>query len=328
MITNNYLYNPHAIMLHEQTRHTNIDRPYNRYVAGETFPEQITELLNTEVTLKYRNYDIVDDNMEAVCAGRPEDDQDYDFYNREIGAEDFDQIDVYENKFRVIRADSSEPFVLIGISEDYSKILVNSTRIEEDGEYRFKKFISSLPQQLNNYFGLEVENRHTGEIETIPGVTIRVDDKEATYSIIVEFLGSTNTIRVVLGDECFSRIVDYLNDDYNFDAKRAGNNTNDYADINGHEASHEGLITMNIDAGHSNNMYRLFFNRSTGNVGIDDLKNDTVSNPEDEWYEEGHDHEIPPSDKVKYSHIRELTKEEIINFRKMIFEGRNIYGSV
>ena len=265
---NDYLFNPYEVLLHKRTHHTNMDVPYCRYISGTTFPTQHSELLNTTVTLKYRDYHIIDDERDEdtyIPVGRPMDDDDT-YLLHQVGPEDFDEHRIYHEGFRVVRADSSEPFVLIGISEDYSKVIINSTRIDPNtGDYEFKDKISTWALQDNNFFGLEIKDKHTGEVDELEAVSIQVDDGDPCHSIMVEFLGSTNMIRLVLGDECLSRIQDYYDDSFNFDGLNSEEGEYDnWLDVDGYYASHRGIIVKDVDGGRAYNLERLFFNRHAG----------------------------------------------------------------
>ena len=359
-----YFFNPESDeLLHKLTRHSNRSVPYERHVADNQFPDQIAELLNTYVVLKYRDLRVVDDyHKDYIYLGRPSDDEPY--FEREDGPEDIDQHDVYEEEFRVIRADSSEPFVLIGISKDYSKILVNSTRII-DGDYAFKEIISYYTKQDNTWIGLEVENKHNNkDIDRLNALTVRVDAGEPCYSILVEYLGATGIIRCVLEDECISIVRDYLNEEYDFDAKDSTEYENPL-DVDGYTADHRYLNNvMNIDAGRADNLRRLFFNRDKGNITKigetefvepdfdfdadipegeeDDTSFDFGGIPFDPATAEGdydmdetlsvlhkkYNPEVYESEDIQYTCIRDLTEDDIINFRRSIFEGATIYGSI
>ena len=53
-------------LLHNLSRHTNLSQPYSDYVKSDSFPNQNSELLNKEVTIKYRNYKIVEDDKDNI----------------------------------------------------------------------------------------------------------------------------------------------------------------------------------------------------------------------------------------------------------------------
>ena len=56
------------ILLHLLTKHTNLQVPFSDYVKSDKFPAQISELLNTEVNIKYRNYYKTDLETETRAA--------------------------------------------------------------------------------------------------------------------------------------------------------------------------------------------------------------------------------------------------------------------
>lgn len=263
----NQLYD---VLLHHRTKHTNMETPGSRYITAKIFPEQISDLLNTEVTLKYRNHYIVDD-YDRPSSGRPEDDTEWS-PRPDYGPESIDQSDVFEDKFIVIRADNAEPYRLIAISKDYKMILVNSTRKNDLNEYEFINKICEYPVQDNNFFGLEIQDQYAGEINELSAVSLRIDAGEPCYSVMVEFLGSTNYIRFVLGDEVFSAIRDIydIDDEYDYDNKNASDDHGEYVDVDGYYADIASISSFkNIDGGRAGNIIALLKDRRAGDLDIE-----------------------------------------------------------
>ena len=160
------------VLLHLITKHTNLQLPFSDYVKSDKFPTQISELLNSEVNIKYRNY--------------------------------------YEEPFIVLRADAEKPFRLIAVSKDYSKIIINSTEVINDN-YLFLTKVSEYPIQMNEYIGLQCEDQYAGDIVNLKSVTLRVDKCEPCYSVLMEYIGD-NKVRFILGDEVISKIIMYQDD--------------------------------------------------------------------------------------------------------------------
>lgn len=200
--------------LHQFSRHTNLNPPYSKYITANKFPDQISDLLNTEVIIKYKvlaKTDIETANKAAtiirdgkVISSRPSDDiqhmEDYvipDYIKKENPLYD-------EGSFIVLRADSVEPFKFIGISTDYSKMVIGSTKIINN-EYLFLSNVLEYPIQMNELLGIYVYNCYDdGEILA---KVLRIDDCEPLYSILIEFL-ENNIIRFVLGDEVKSKLFE------------------------------------------------------------------------------------------------------------------------
>ena len=207
------------ILLHLLTKHTNLQVPFSDYVKSNKFPAQISELLNTEVNIKYRNYyktDLETETRAAVIirngekvSSRPSDDiqqledREPSLYEKE------EKPFYYEEPFIVLRADAEKPFRLIAVSKDYSKIIVNSTEII-DGDYLFLTKVSEYPIQMNEYIGLQCEDQYAGDI-SLNSVTLRVDKCEPCYSVLMEYVGD-NKVRFILGDEAISKIIMYQDD--------------------------------------------------------------------------------------------------------------------
>ena len=207
-------------MLHLLTRQTNLEKPYTSYITDEYFPDQITELLNTAITLKYRNHYVYSKEIYSVPAtitfngrtmsSRPSDD--INFTERMIGPEDFEDDYILTDLFTVLRADAVEPHVLIAINADYSVLLISSTETDNNGEYKFNTLINEYPVQNNTLFGLATLDQFSEQLygysgEEYDGVVLRVDKTEPCNTVIAEFVD--DGIRYVLGDECQSKVVGY-----------------------------------------------------------------------------------------------------------------------
>lgn len=161
-------------ILHEWTKHTNLLIPYSDFVSYNKFPVQNDLLLNSTVEIKYRNMYIVDgDNLEDK---------------------------VFTAKCKVVRADLVVPYIMICISLDYQQIFVTDTR-------NYESFIARYPIQLDDFIGIELEDQYIGSLDRIHGITLRVDNGEPCYSVILETF--EDSYRFVLGDECQSIMKNY-----------------------------------------------------------------------------------------------------------------------
>lgn len=284
------------LLLHQFTKHTNRMIPYSKEVNGNVFPDQISDLLNTVVTLKYRDYYKDTGSLRGVPArvknmygveidSRPSDDS--DLMPLEPGPDDYEIFEVQTGDFTIVRADAVEPYRLIAVSTDYTRILVNSTRIINDGSYEFESIISVYPLQLNTFTGLEVYDQYMGKIDEIRGCTLRVDAGEPCYSVICEFLGDTGVIRFILGDEAFSKLYDYYDDggDRDYDNRGAGEEK-DPVDVDGSYPLFESEVFEDINGGHPDNWATLFSTESA------------------------------------------LSDNDIFKLRKSVIEGKTIYGTI
>jgi hypothetical protein len=248
-------------LLHNLSRHTNLSQPYSDYVKSDSFPKQNSELLNKEVTIKYRDYKIVEEDKNNIKIHRPKDDTDLITGHHNTGPEDYDANDVYTGTFKVLRADKSEPYVLIGVSKDYSKIVVNSTKPMENGKLEYTEKISIYPRQINELIGLELSDQFVGEIDEIRATSLRVDNGEPCYSVLMEILGSTGYVRFILGDEVQSIVRDYYDDkgenDYN--GMDSVENHGTPVDVDGYKADHSKISSYkDIDGGPANTFCKLY----------------------------------------------------------------------
>ena len=212
-------------LLHLRTRHTNLMVPFSKYITATEFPEQNTELLNTIVSLNYRNMYVV--NKDELTG--PE------IYEEENG--------VHTADFLVLRCDIVEPFVMIGVTPDCSLFLVTDSR-------KYSEIITIYPKQLNEYIGLLMHDQYPGIIPEIKAVTLRVDNGEPCYTILMEFL-EDNQVRFLLGDECFTKLIDWydplgLND---WNGKDAVDHPEEFRDADGGLAETLNIPYINIDGG-------------------------------------------------------------------------------
>lgn len=288
----------HDYMLHDITKHTNLAQPYSDYVRANKFPTQYSELINSEVILKYRYQYIIDrcnqndspaelDIGNGITLTRPEDDLSI-VRNPSDEPDKYDDNDIFTDKFTIVRADSSAPYLMIAICFDYKKIIIGSTEKDSNGEYKFLSDIHSYPIQFNEYIGLGCYTQSSAKDGRLKAATMRVDSGEPCEAVLIEFLNS-NVIRFIIGEEAVAILYDYydIDDSHNFDAKDA--NEKDYGipvDVDGFSALHSGIKTENVDGG-----------------------------PAWNW------------DKLGYSEAT-MTDFELVEFRKKILEGKTIYGSV
>lgn len=210
------------IFIHLLTKHTNLQKPYSDFVKYNKYPEQLTDLVNTEVTIKYRYNAISDTDTISrasviekdgkIISLRPHDD-DQLLKEKEISDIDiYDNSFVQEDTFTVLRADAVEPYVFIAISKDAFEIIVSSTKIDENGEYQFNKYPSIYPLQDNRFIGLGCYQYYDGYIPEIISTPLRVDSTEPCYTVFAEFIGN-DTLRFTLGDEVISKVYGYFEED-------------------------------------------------------------------------------------------------------------------
>lgn len=212
------------VLLHKKTHHTNYFSPKSEYVTNTKFPKQDISMLASEVVLKYRNHYIPDFDEEELS-----------------DVEKIDPHDIYENKFIVVRFDITEPYVMISISKDFMFCIVSDSRY-------YKNTVEKYPVQISKYIGITVYNQFVATREEIRGATIRVDNGEPTFSVIAEIL-SDGSVRVLLGDECYSKLYDYYDEllrDYNGKGPKGFPNP---IDLNGGYSDYKGKPFTVIDGG-------------------------------------------------------------------------------
>lgn len=200
------------ILLHRQiTKHSNLMIPFSDHVTAFKFPKQNEQLLNTTVTLKYRDRHISDkEAINIPSSGRPKDD--VVFTEADINKEGDDNI-IFTRDFIILRADITEPYKYIAVSTDYRHIVIG--KMAEDGDINTEIYPVSM-LQMSEYIGLYTTNMYFAKLDLVDGVILSVDSGEPCNAVILEYIDKdTNTVRFVLGDECFSPIKGYYDLDMN-----------------------------------------------------------------------------------------------------------------
>lgn len=182
-------------LLHKRNEHTNLSFPYSSHVTESTFPDQNTDLLGTIIPVKFRNMYNLGESEKIDC--------------------------------KVIRCDNVEPYKMVTISDNFYFIFVLDSRY-------YKSQVVQYPLQLSELIGITCFNQYNFMKKEIKAVTIRVDNGEPCQSVLVEFV-SNDTIRILLGDECLSRLSEYYYED---DTDYNGRDSRDYfllkwKDLNG-----------------------------------------------------------------------------------------------
>lgn len=157
------------ITLLSRIHHTNKTIPYSDYVSGAKFPKQDESILGECILLKFRNMYITDRE-----------------YRNE---EQFEEHDIYEKPFFILRCDMEEPFTVIGISMELDQIIVANYNNYKDAVYMYAI-------QMNEYIGAEVTIRYPGDTNLLKGTIISCDDGECCNAVIVENY-TKDSIRVI-----------------------------------------------------------------------------------------------------------------------------------
>lgn len=175
-------------LLHLHTRHTNLYTPYSDYVGYDKFPEQNKDLIGEIITIRYHNIDYYHSGSSTYY------EDNHDEY-------------IFKSDCKVLRCDNVEPFKMILVSLDYRHIFVTDSR-------KYDTIVAQYPVQLTEYIGINVKDRYAATSTDIDAVTLRVDEGEPCYSVIMEYV-EENKVRFVLGDECFSKLGEYVNGEQN-----------------------------------------------------------------------------------------------------------------
>lgn len=198
------------VLLHQRiTKHSNLMIPFSEHVTAFKFPEQIIQLLNTTVTLQYRDRYIADKAAyNTPSSGRPKD----DFAFTEPGEMKGDDDIIFKGEFKILRADKVSPFIFIGISTNYKYIVIGKTN--ENGIDKNVYPVAMF--QMSEYVGLLTTNMYFGKIDLTDAVVLAADHGEPCNAVIMEYLDkTTNHVRFVLGDECFSVLRGYIDKSFN-----------------------------------------------------------------------------------------------------------------
>ena len=194
------------VLLHRRiTKHSNLMIPFSDHVTAFKFPTQNEQLINTTVTLQYRDRYIADkDAYSTPSSGRPKDDTVY-IAPGEM-KEDLGDI-IFTGNFRILRADNSAPFIFIGISTNYKYIITGKTN--ENG---IRTDIYPVAMfQMSEYIGLCVTDMYFGKLDLVDAVVLAADHGEPCNAVIMEYIDKEKKqVRFVMGDECFSVLRGYL----------------------------------------------------------------------------------------------------------------------
>lgn len=193
------------VLLHRRiTKHSNLMIPFSDHVTAFKFPSQNEQLINTTVTLKYRDRYIADkDAYSTPSSGRPKDDIVYTKPGEMRGDEDI----IFTGEFRILRADTSAPFIFIGISTNYKYIIIGKT----DENNILTDIYPVAMFQMSEYIGLCVTDMYFGKLDLVDAVVLAADHGEPCNAVIMEYLDEDKKqVRFVLGDECFSVLRGYL----------------------------------------------------------------------------------------------------------------------
>ena len=222
MIENNYLQ--------ELLKHTNIVLPFYTdrnfdYISANKFPAQNEELINTRVTIKYRDFStrtnpvtiekaalITDITSEEINSSRPEDDIQKP-EDSHLTPEELSELGPFvEKEFRVLRADAVYPYKLIAIDDEYSILVINSSYYDEmTGKYAFEDHVSEYPMQQFKFIGASCISRYRdGQLDSI---VFRADSTEPAISILYETAldeEGNEYHRFTIGDEVRAMLIGYL----------------------------------------------------------------------------------------------------------------------
>lgn len=193
-----------------EAKNTNTTYPNSRVVTGDSFPEQIEELLNTEIILRYRLKNFISSSEDDHEFNRPSDDVNHT--TDEHFSPPDDMFYYKHGTFIVLRADAVEPYVMIAKHRDKEFYMINSTKKDTLGNYEFLERVSLYCAQNEKFKDVSVIDIYDG-IEH-DGEVVRIDDGEEYIIIIKESVGESE-YRYVLGSEVIS--VLHTNEDSNME---------------------------------------------------------------------------------------------------------------
>lgn len=200
-------------------KHTNNTTNEPSYIDNDKFPEQL-DLVGSKVKLKYKTHFEVDQKLARVepfiidkttgdkIYSRPKDDLpifDKSTFEEEH-PEDFDPKEIFEEEFTILRADKSYPYVLIGINDDKSILIVNSTKGTAEG-YEFETNITVYPVQYSQTIGEELQSYYRFANIKRKVLILRCDNSEPLESVCIEYLNEDETeYRFITGYEAMLRV--------------------------------------------------------------------------------------------------------------------------
>ena len=190
-------------LLHKLTKHTNISVPFSKYVLRETFPEQDSDKLDKIYKIQYRDRRLINPNDTLKNRPRPLDDLQRSNVIPDR-PEKYEEPDITQDKFRIIRFDKTEPYKFIAVSENYKHCLVGNS------QYDIESQVLVSTKQFSQYIGLIGFDQYITDLTDTKCVVFSVDNLEPLHSVLIEFLPD-GTFRAVLEEECFTKLYDYYN---------------------------------------------------------------------------------------------------------------------
>ena len=182
-------------------KNTNTTYPNSNYIDEQTFPEQMEDLLGTEVELRYRLKNFFSSSDDDHIFNRPSDDVNYTDVEH-ISPPD-DMFYYKTDKFIVLRADNAEPYVMIAKHRTKDLYFINSTRLDENNEYDFKTKVSLSSEQMQEFKNITFIDIYDNA--EYSGEVYRIDNGEEFIIIIKESIGESD-YRYLLGTEVISVI--------------------------------------------------------------------------------------------------------------------------
>lgn len=199
------------ILFHKIMKYSNLMEPHSDYVSEKIYPDQNTQLLNTTVTLKYRDRHIADHesvNIEPVS--RPSDDVSF----RPVDIKEGDDNIVFTGEFIVLRADITPPHKCILLSTDYKIMLVGSMN-KETGEID-DSIYPIYTMQDNTMIGVTLRSMYFGALEFYNAVVLSADNTEPCHAVIMEYLDEDKkNVRFIITGESLCAVNGYYDTDLN-----------------------------------------------------------------------------------------------------------------
>ena len=178
------VFDENVILLDKMARLNNYCKPNpgytikSEYVSATEFPEQDSDALLTNISIKYRD---------RTCALIDEPGMS-EYYTR-------------ETNITILRWDITAPYIFIGCNNE-GKLFVGDTR-------EFPNDILMYCEQQYKFYKIETIDLFNDMRNQLNGIIIRCDDAQPSYCIIMEFVND-NTVRFILSDETVAK----LHDDY------------------------------------------------------------------------------------------------------------------
>lgn len=207
--------------LHTKVRQSKREFPYSKFISNVEYPYQ-SDIVGTVIEIEYRLKDIGNQNYlttRPTETHRPHDDVQTDYDPRD--SQEFTEAYVTTGKFLVLRCDVVEPYKFVAISDDFLVVLVSDSRNYTDTKcnivgkqnapfigYEVRaKYLDELPDEIAVHTDAIPMANFSEDNDNLTAYILSSDISEPGYDVIIQYMETENSYRVILSDECLFELI-------------------------------------------------------------------------------------------------------------------------